>query len=284
MWEWSGVRVKAGSSRGCPTGGGTLAPPGPTVTLGSVRGERIEQVEGTRDRAPAGPGAAWRYLRGGLLLVGFAAVILAIRREGVPTSAEEVDAALRGLGPWAGAALLSAFLVRPLFLLPITPLWIGAGAVFGWVTGTLLALVGTSLGAGVGFALARRLGRGFVEARLGTRLPRWTRISEEGGLRTVLALQLTPVMPHDLINGMAGVSRMRYRSFAIGSLLGTMPIIAVYAWVGQAVWEIPSPEFWAAVGILTAMTVLMLAWNRRLSRRREATLSARWSPEPEVEP
>lgn len=217
-----------------------------------------------------------------------AAALVGIRMAGVPTSAGEVRAALADLGPWAVAALLGAFLVRPLFLLPITPLWIGAGALFGWVEGTLAALLGTSLGAALGFGVARRMGRGAVGGTIRSRTPRWARMSEERGLTTVLALQLTPVMPHDLINGMAGVSGMPYRAFAVGSLLGTLPIIAVYAYVGQAVWAIPSAEFWAAAAILTAMTILMLAWNRRQTRRRAASLEARWpagepNPGPEVD-
>lgn len=243
----------------------------------------MKDANGVGDQGPTGSRARWRSVRRALLLVGIVVAIVAVRRTGIPTSAAAVRVALDGLGPWAAVGLLGAFLLRPFLLLPITPLWIGAGAVMGWAEGTVFALVGTSLGAALGFALARRLGRSFVEERLGARLPRWTRISEEGGLRTVLALQLTPVVPHDLINGMAGVSRMPYRSFAVGSLLGTLPIIVVYAWIGQVVWEIPSPEFWAAAGILTTMAVLMLVWNRRRSRRREATLSARWSPKTEVE-
>lgn len=245
---------------------------------------RSTGVDGAPGRiGTAGPTRAWTWTRRAILAGGMVGLLVAVRHAGIPDSAEEVRVALGGFGPWATLALLAAFLVRPLFFLPITPLWIAAGAVFGWVEGTFFAVLGTSVGAGLGFGLARRLGRGFVESRLGTRLPRWTRLSKDGGLRTVLALQLTPIVPHDLINGMAGVSRMPYRSFAVGSLLGTGPIIAVYAYVGQAVWKIPSPEFWTAAGILTAMTVLMLAWNRRQARRREATLSARWPSKPEVE-
>lgn len=253
------------------------------LTLVAVNGRTHGITGSSGEIATGGSRRAWTWLRRIVLLAGIVALLVVVRRAGIPSSAEEFRAALGGLGPWAMVALLAAFLLRPLLFLPITPLWIGTGAAFGWVEGTLLAVVGTSLGAALGFGLARRLGRGFVESRLGARLPRWARMSEGGAFRTVLALQLTPIIPHDLINGMAGVSRMPYRAFALGSLLGTVPIIALYAYVGQAVWKIPSPEFWTAAAALTVMTVLMLAWNRRQARRREATLSARWSPNPEVE-
>lgn len=277
--------------------------PGLRVSMGAPgrrrqgrRGPALSRVPGrgypgdVSERPASGPGERpgeggarpRRWGRRIALAALLGAVVVGVRAAGVPTSGEEVRAALAGLGPWAMAALLGAFLVRPLLFLPITPLWIAAGALFGWAEGTLAALFGTSLGAALGFGIARRMGRGFVEGRLRDRVPRWARMSEERGLTTVLALQLTPIMPHDLINGMAGVSGMPYRSFALGSLLGTLPIITVYAYVGQAVWAVPSPEFWAAVGLLTAMTILMLAWTRRRARRREASLTTRWSRGPET--
>jgi uncharacterized membrane protein YdjX (TVP38/TMEM64 family) len=75
-------------------------------------------------------------------------------------------------------------------------------------------------------------------------------------------------MPHDLINGFSGVSRMPYRSFFLGSLLGSLPLIVLYTYVGSAVLAVNAPRFWIAAGILSAFTIIMLAWNRRLARKR----------------
>lgn len=209
------------------------------------------------------------WLRFVALLVLFAAMIVLAQVSDIPEqiSAQRIRLALRSYGLWAPAVLLAAYAVRPLVLFPISPLWIASGAFFGWAEGSLWAILGTALGAGIGFNLARHLGRDFVQRRVGARVDRWTRMSREHGFRTVVALQLTPIVPHDLINNLAGVSRMRYRAFALASLLGTTPIIAVYAYLGYAVWEIPSPPFWIAVGVLSALTVAMLTWNRRLARR-----------------
>ena len=211
----------------------------------------------------------WSWLRLAALLLLFVAMIVLAQVSDLPEqiSSNQIRTALRAYGFWAPAILLTVYAVRPLFLLPISPLWIASGAFFGWIEGALWSILGTSLGAGIGFGLARHLGREFVQRRLGTRVGRWVRMNPQHGFRTVLALQLTPIMPHDLINNLAGVSRMPYRAFALGSLLGTTPIILVYAYLGYAVLEIPSPPFWIAVGVLTALTVAMLWWNRRLARR-----------------
>lgn len=216
------------------------------------------------------------WLRFALLLGLFAGMIVFAQVSDIPDqiSAARIRAALRSYGLWAPAVLLAVYAIRPVFLFPVSPLWVASGAFFGWVEGAILAIVGTALGAAAGFHLARHLGRAFVERRLG-RVRRWSGMTAGRGFRTVLALQLTPIVPHDLINNLAGISRMPYRHFALASLLGTIPIIAVYAYLGYAVWEVPSPSFWIAVGVLTALTLAMLMWNRRLSRRdRAAAMTA----------
>src|SRR5688572_2057236 len=133
----------------------------------------------------------WSWLRVAALFLLFAAMIIVAQISDLPerVSAGEIRSELRGYGLWAPAILLAAYLVRPLFLLPISPLWIASGAFFGWLEGALLSILGTGAGAAVGFGLARHLGRDFVQRRLGTRVRRWSRMSEDG-FRTVLALQL----------------------------------------------------------------------------------------------
>jgi uncharacterized membrane protein YdjX (TVP38/TMEM64 family) len=208
------------------------------------------------------PRRAW--LRFVALLALFATVIavsfLTDLRERI--SPDEIRSWLRELGLWAPVALLAAYTIRPVILFPLSPFWIASGAFFGWLEGSVWAIVGTLLGAVVSCGLARHLGRAFVENRLGERVGRWARLGPEEGFRTLFLLKLNPIVPDDLINNLAGVSRVSYGTFALATVLGTTPIIFVYTYIGTTVWEIPSPQFWVAVGILTAVTVTMLLWNR----------------------
>jgi uncharacterized membrane protein YdjX (TVP38/TMEM64 family) len=208
------------------------------------------------------PRRAWLRFVALLVLFSMVIVLALVTDLRDHLSTEEIRRVLNEAGLWAPAVLLLAFTIRPLVLFPISPLWIASGAFFGWLEGAAWAILGTALGAAVGFSLARHLGRDFLERRLHARVGRWSRMEPGAGFRTVLALQLTPIMPHDLINSLAAVSRMSYRGFALASLVGTTPIILVYAFIGTTVWEIPSPQFWAAVAVLTVMTATMLLWNR----------------------
>jgi uncharacterized membrane protein YdjX (TVP38/TMEM64 family) len=185
--------------------------------------------------------------------------------------ADDIRGTLRAAGLWAPVALLVAFTVRPLVFFPLSSMWIASGAFFGWFEGWIWATVGTVLGAVVGFAVARHLGRDFVEHRLGSRLGRWTRMDVHNAFRTLVLLKFNPAVPDDLINNLAGVSRVSYGAFALATLIGTAPIIFIYSYIGTTVWEFPSPRFWIAAGVLTAVTVVLLFWNRIAGRWRSRT-------------
>jgi uncharacterized membrane protein YdjX (TVP38/TMEM64 family) len=206
----------------------------------------------------------WAWARFAALVALFATVIVLALvtdfRDRI--SSDQIRGVLGRAGLWAPAALLVIYAVRPLILFPLSVLWIGSGAFFGWFEGGVWAILGTVLGASVGFWVARHLGRAFVEGRLGERVGRWARMGPHEGFRTLFILKLNPLVPDDLINNLAGVSRVPYGTFALATVLGTMPIIFVYTYIGTTVWEFPSPPFWIGVGILTAVTVAMLSWKR----------------------
>lgn len=210
-----------------------------------------------------------------MLLVLVALMAVLARAGHAPARLEALAVSARDNAAWTAGILLASYALRPLTLIPVASLWIASGTLLGWGMGAAVSWAGTSLGAIIAFALARRLGRDFVERRF-PRLSRFGRVDASRGLRAVFALQLMPIVPHDLVNGLAGVSRMPYRSFFLGTLLGCFPLIVVYSYVGSALLAVDSSRFWIAAGILTTLTVVMLARTRWLARRR--------SGEPGVEP
>jgi uncharacterized membrane protein YdjX (TVP38/TMEM64 family) len=195
-----------------------------------------------------------------LFTVGIALTLFTDFRDRI--SPDEVRRTLDEAGLWAPVALLAVFAIRPLTLFPLTPLWIAAGAFFGWFEGGVWASLGTLLGGSMNFALARYLGRDFVERQLGDRVGRWSRMGPREGFRSVLLLKLNPLVPDGLINSLAGVSRMPFATFALASFLGVTPLIFLYSYIGTTVWEYPSMPFWIGMGILTALTITLLSWNR----------------------
>jgi uncharacterized membrane protein YdjX (TVP38/TMEM64 family) len=136
--------------------------------------------------------------------------------------------------PAAPLFFLLLHIVASLIFFPRTILAVSAGALFGAWWGTLWAALGSVLGAVAGFLLARYVNGGLVDLeglrRIGPVLLR----AERGGWRAVAVLRLVPVIPHSLSNYALGLTRLDLAAYALGSLLGQLPMTIACADLGAA--------------------------------------------------
>jgi uncharacterized membrane protein YdjX (TVP38/TMEM64 family) len=180
-------------------------------------------------------------------------------------------AALIRAHPAATLVFLALHIVASLTFVPRSLLGIAAGIVFGVWWGLLWAALGSVVGAVVGFLLAR-----YVHSALFDRA-RWTRFAtileraERGGWRMVATIRLVPVIPHSLSNYALGLTRLSLGDYALGSLLGQLPLTIAAVDLGAAgerAMRGASDWLWPTViglGAL-ALTVLIPALVRRRGR------------------
>src|SRR5262245_34543419 len=109
---------------------------------------------------------------------------------------------LSDAGVVGAVALLLAFVLASLLLVPGTIVGLAAGAAYGVPLGSALALAGATLGAMATFFVARRWARRPVAA-WAARHPRLRALDEafrSDGLRTAFLLRLSPLVPFNLLN------------------------------------------------------------------------------------
>jgi uncharacterized membrane protein YdjX (TVP38/TMEM64 family) len=147
---------------------------------------------------------------------------------------------------------------------------VAAGLLFGMEWGTLWAALGSVVGAAVGFLLARYLGSDLVGPEQSPRLRLLSARVERGGWRAVAVLRLIPVMPHSLVNYALGLTRLPLGAYALGSLLGQLPMTVACVdfgaagerlMVGRADWLAPTLIGTAAL----ALSLLIPIAARRFS-------------------
>lgn len=139
-----------------------------------------------------------------------------------------------GGNPLAPLAFLALHVAASLFFVPRTFLAVGAGLVFGMWWGIVWAALGSVVGAIAGFLVARYVYAGFVERADSARLKALLTRAERGGWRMVTAVRLVPFIPHSLTNYALGLTRVRLGAYAVGSLLGQLPLTIAYADFGAA--------------------------------------------------
>jgi uncharacterized membrane protein YdjX (TVP38/TMEM64 family) len=228
------------------------------------KGRNLKQVEQKK-----------RFMQFALLvLIGGVSSYFTFRR-GVNLSPELFRDTILSLGLMGPVLYLSVFIVRPLFLIPSIMLFIAGGLAFGPFWGPLYASMGAVLGGTLGFWIARKMGHDFVMSKL--KLGKSTLKNTSFNSYVVFFLSFLPVMPVTVINYGAGLSRMSFKSYVLAHALGITPRAFAYGYFGNALLEIGSPKFKAAVMILIVMGLLTLIFRQYFFKSNTVELN----PDPE---
>jgi uncharacterized membrane protein YdjX (TVP38/TMEM64 family) len=196
------------------------------------------------------------FLLAFLALVGLAA--RAFYSQYPELNSDNLEGFISGFGGWAIAVFVLAYLLAsPIpFMAPI--LAATGGLLFGVALGTLLATLIAAATSLVPFTIARRLGRDWVEAKIkGSRIESFYRRLDSGnGFNFVLLLRLVPVMPWELQNYVAGVTRVTLPTYMLATLLGSIPMTVCLALLGS---EIKNPASWQFVGAVALTGIVLVA-------------------------
>jgi uncharacterized membrane protein YdjX (TVP38/TMEM64 family) len=186
------------------------------------------------------------------------------------------------LGPWAPVLFVLIYIVAAVTLAPAFFLTVAGGAVFGVWQGSLLVFVGASLGASAVYALASPLAsiRWMRRVTSDHRVAAVRNAVAGGGVRVMLLLRLSPLVPYSILNYALALSRVRYADFLV-ALLGMIPAIVLYTYYGKVVGDVAalaagvSPprglEYYVllAVGLVTVVvstTMITRAARREMER------------------
>jgi uncharacterized membrane protein YdjX (TVP38/TMEM64 family) len=137
--------------------------------------------------------------------------------------------------PWAPLTFALFYATAASFGLPITPLTLAAGVIFGSILGAALSWAGAVAGAAGGYLLARRLGAGAVRALVGKRAYRLEALSASTSFLRLLRLQLIPVIPLSALNIACGIARVPIGRYLAAAAVGVTPGSVIYAYFGYRV-------------------------------------------------
>jgi uncharacterized membrane protein YdjX (TVP38/TMEM64 family) len=193
---------------------------------------------------------------------------------------ETLRQTVAGFGVMAPAVsiLLNVFqaVVSPIpgFVIPYVD-----GAVFGVWLGTLVTWVGGLVAASTCFWIARTFGGGFAERMCGRSrvVEAANRRVERHGLAAVVGVRLVPGLPFDLLSYLAGLTRMRFWPFLLGTAVGSAPHAFLFAFMGSTL-NVP---LWLGLLMtpLVGLAISAAVGLRRLLARRRPVAGA---PVPEA--
>lgn len=217
-----------------------------------------------RRREALSPTAA--RLRLGALVAGIAALLALVVLSG-GLSSDRVRDAIDPLGVAAPVVFVVVSSLLTVALFP-GPLLAGtSGLLFGTAAGTPLSIVSATLGACLGFSIARRAGADAVDTLAGERLSAIQGWIERRGFVAVLYARIAPAIPYTLVNYVAGLTRIGLGTFAAATAIGVAPRAFAYTALGGSLDDLGSPEAIVALVVLVVMALAGALLLRRDVRR-----------------
>lgn len=147
---------------------------------------------------------------------------------------EDIKLFLLSYGKWSAAIFILAYGLKPIILIiPASLLSIVCGMLYGPLFGIFYTMAGAFLAATIAFYIARFLGKDTVEKILKGKTAKLDNNIEKNGFEIMLLMRLAVIFPYDPLSYAAGLSKMRYFDFILGTTIGVLPEMTAYNFIGN---------------------------------------------------
>jgi uncharacterized membrane protein YdjX (TVP38/TMEM64 family) len=217
------------------------------------------------------------YLQIGLLILILAAFGLSawlFFKQYDQLSAENLNLFVASFGAWAPVVFVLLYTISSPIPFIASFMSAAAGLLFGVFTGTILSITAATLSGLIPFYLARSLGREWVEGRIkNQQLHRaYEKSTGRGGFMFVLLMRLVPVLPWEVQNYVAGLTKVKIPEFLLGTVIGIIPGSFALNFLGDSISDPTSWEFLLAIGLNVIACLIpagVLLIKRRIQNQRE---------------
>ena len=157
---------------------------------------------------------------------------------------------LRGV-PWIGPLYIIGFAVVAALGIPLTPLILLAGALFGFFEGVVVAWVGLVTGTSGAYWIARLIGGASVTRLLAGHQDIVAKLQGRRRFLTLLRLRAIPLSPSLLLDYAAGTARMDYVAYVGATMIGSFTSTMIFVFLASHV----------ATGLTTHTAHEALLWS-----------------------
>lgn len=153
---------------------------------------------------------------------------------------------------------------------PGTPLTLLTGSLLGNFFGTIIALIGNTLGATLTFLISRYILRDYVQTKIISKHPiikEYEDRLENHALSTVIILRLIPLFPFNALNFLLGVTNIPLKKYIIGSFVGMIPGTFLFVYLGESFRMLSFVNIISAVGGIILLTYLGKKYMKKENKK-----------------
>src|SRR4051794_16389975 len=170
------------------------------------------------------------------LLLVIAAIVVLFRVLPVAMWLKQFQTYVRGLGALGYVVYIAVYAVCVVAFIPASILTLGAGAIFGFIGGTIVVVIGATIGATLAFLLARTVMRKRIEemTRNNVKFRALDRAIASEGMKIVFLVRLAVVFPFTWVNYAFGLTAIPLWRYVLATFLGIIPATAAFVFASSA--------------------------------------------------
>lgn len=149
---------------------------------------------------------------------------------------------------------------------PGAPLTLITGSIFGVWIGTLVAIIGNTIGSTLAFLLARYIFQDYTKNLVSKypRIEKYISRLETNGLSTVLFLRLVPLFPFNAVNFLLGVTPLPLRVYVLVSFVGMIPGTFLYVYLGGSLRMLSPLDITLSIIGIIVLTLIGKYYEKRI--------------------
>jgi uncharacterized membrane protein YdjX (TVP38/TMEM64 family) len=165
-----------------------------------------------------------------------AAIVVAFRVLPVAEWLRAFQTYVRGLGAMGYVVYAAVYAVCVVAFIPASILTLGAGAIFGFVGGTVVVVIGATVGATLAFLLARTVMRKRIETMTAAnvKFQALDRAIAAEGAKIVVLVRLAVVFPFTYVNYAFGLTAIPTVRYVVATFFGIIPATAAFVFASSA--------------------------------------------------
>ena len=185
-------------------------------------------------------------------------------------SPEVIKHYLLGFGPWAVVVFIILYALNTVSIVPpIGVMSLASGFVFGPLWGTVGLMGGAFLGTTATFFISRSLGARWVDQIIKGKAREFEEKINQNGFTAILLMRLIPLIPWEVINYTSGLTKITYRDFILGTMIGILPSVVIQTYFSDRLanfsWK--DPQLFIAIGafaLLILVPVIYLSFAKKM--------------------
>ena len=239
-------------------------------------GPILDLIKETMHTSTEQTSKAKQWRRPVVLIAALVVIFILGRVLGIGDRLGDLRGWIRGLGAWGPAVFLLLYIAAVVAAIPGSAITVAAGALFGSAAGIILVSLGSTIGAGLCFLIARFFARDAAAKWLSSneKFRKLDQMTEQHGAIIVALTRLVPLFPFNLLNYGFGLTKIPFKTYLFWSWLCMLPATVLFVIGTDAIvkgvseGKIPWGLIALAAGAAVLLGFLVQSARKRLQEKK----------------